>query len=45
MVLLHAGDIVLQAGHVVSGCGRVVAQEVGDLLAVDGVLMDVVTSL
>ena len=42
-LLLHAGDVVLQTGHVVSG--RVVAHEVGDPLAVDEVLMDVVPSL
>merc|ERR1719235_360327 len=40
LVLLHAGDVVLEGGHLVPGLGGVVAQELGDLPAVLAVLVD-----
>merc|ERR1719498_92680 len=40
LVLLHAGDVVLEGGHLLTGLGGVVAEELGELGAVLGILVD-----
>lgn len=40
LALLHAGDVVLERGHLVVGLGRVEAEQLGELGAVLGVLVD-----
>merc|ERR1719498_751053 len=40
LVLLHAGDVVLEGGHLLAGLGGVVAEELGELGAVLGILVD-----
>ena len=40
LALLHAGDVVLQAGQLIPGLGAVVPQQLGQLGPVLAVLMD-----
>ena len=39
LLLLHAGDVIFEAGHLVAALGGVVAQQVGQLGAVLAVLV------
>lgn len=40
LIVLHAGEVLCEGGQLISGLGAVVAQQLGQLLAVLGVLVD-----